>query len=92
MASNALYEEALSRRARIIIGRRARIRRIGRNTTVIGNILGNHQLAWSAVKVCLPLNIAAKSDGAGAFCSVVWVVVKLTPPTFNMTLSLPEKT
>lgn len=56
-------------------------------TQLVGKLL-----AWSAVKVCRPLNIAAKRDGAGAFCSVVWVVVKLIPPTFRTTFSLPEKT
>lgn len=56
-------------------------------TQLVGKLL-----AWSAVKVCRPLNIAAKRDGAGAFCSVVWVVVKLIPPTFRITFSLPEKT
>ena len=34
-----------------------------------------------------PLNIALNRDGAGAFLSVVAVVVYLQPPTFRVTCS-----
>lgn len=41
----------------------------------------------SGCKAWRPLNMALKRDGAGAFLSVVAVVVYLQPPTFRVTCS-----